>query len=234
MSRKKVIFVIVEGPSDETALGAILSKIFDRNNVYLHIMREDITTKNGVNVSNILSRIGNIVKQYAKDNHFSKSNFQEIIHLVDMDGAYIPDESVIEDLSAERPVYSLSAIHTANREGIVSRNEQKRKNIDKLCGCSQIWSLPYQVYFMSCNLDHVLYNKLNSTDTEKEDDSYKFAYRYKNNTAEFITYISESAFSLTEGYKESWNYIKDGLHSLERHTNFGLCFQELVNDKEKV
>ena len=78
---------------------------------------------------------------------------------------------------------------------------------------------------MSCNLDHVLYNKQNSSDEEKEDDSYIFAKKYRNKIPEFISFITESGFSVMNGYAESWDYIKQDLHSLERHTNFGLCFK---------
>lgn len=48
MARKKVVFVIVEGPSDETALGATLSRLFNDRFVYLHVVRSDITTMKGV------------------------------------------------------------------------------------------------------------------------------------------------------------------------------------------
>lgn len=41
---------------------------------------------------------------------------------------------------------------------------------------------------------------------------------------EFIKFISESAFSQCTDYKESWNYIKQDKHSLERNSNLGLCF----------
>lgn len=34
MARKKIVFVIVEGPSDDTALGVLLSKIFDKDMVH--------------------------------------------------------------------------------------------------------------------------------------------------------------------------------------------------------
>ena len=226
VARKKIVFVIVEGPSDETALGAVLDRFYDGRFVYLHVMRRDITTEKGINPSNIVSTLGNIVKAYARDNHFQKLHFQEVIHLVDMDGAYIPDENVVEDAEQEAPLYTPTEIRTANREGILRRNEQKRQNLDRLCGLSEVWGMPYHVYFMSCNLDHVLYGKQNSTDKEKEDDSYAFAKAYRENPAGFVQYISGSAFSVTGGYRESWEFVKQDLHSLERYTNFGLCFRE--------
>ena len=47
MKRKKVVLVIVEGPSDEEALGAILSRYFDENEVRVYVRRGDITTEKG-------------------------------------------------------------------------------------------------------------------------------------------------------------------------------------------
>jgi hypothetical protein len=36
VARKKVVFIIVEGPSDETVLGAILSNLFDSSYICEH------------------------------------------------------------------------------------------------------------------------------------------------------------------------------------------------------
>ena len=72
---------------------------------------------------------------------------------------------------------------------------------------------------MSCNLDHVLYGKQNSTDKDKEYDAFQFARKYKNEIPEFLYFISKSDFSVIGNYKESWE-------SLQRHTNLGLCFTE--------
>ena len=71
---------------------------------------------------------------------------------------------------------------------------------------------------------------LNSSDEEKEEDAYVFAKRYKDHIEEFLTFISDSDFSRMDGYKESWDFIKTDLHSLERHTNLGLCFAGMRED----
>lgn len=234
MARKKIVFVIVEGPSDDTAFGVHLNRIYDKNMVYIEIMHGDITSDLSVNSSNIVARIGEVVKAYAKANHYDQNHFKEIIHLIDMDGAYIPDGNILEDSCAKRPVYSLRDIRTANPAGIALRNDHKRENIDRICSCSKVWkALPYRVYYMSSNLDHVLYGKLNSNDDEKEDDAYVFAKQYKNNIPGFIEYITDSEFSVLEDFKESWKFIKEELHSLERHTNFGICFKEIREEMEK-
>ena len=81
---------------------------------------------------------------------------------------------------------------------------------------------------MSCNLDHVLHNKLGSTDEEKEQDAYAFAKKYHRATKDFCDFMIHSDFSVVE------NYIKEELHSLERHSNFGLYLQENEETSDKL
>lgn len=120
LARKKIVFIIVEGPSDDEALGVLFNRIFDRNSVFVHIMHRDITTDRGVRQDNILSRLGNEVRTYAKSNHFTNKDFQEIIHITDMDGAYVPDECITEDPSAKHPVYSTERIATCSVKTIIT------------------------------------------------------------------------------------------------------------------
>ncbi len=172
MARKKVVLVIVEGPSDDTALGIMLNQIYDKDKVHVHIMHGDITTRKGVRSDNIVAKVGDEVRKYAKSNHYTSKHFKQIIHIVDMDGAYIPNENVILDLKHDKISYEPDGIHTPDQQGIIERNKQKTDNLYKLRGTGQIWKVPYRVYYMSCNLDHVLHNKRNSTDDEKEMDAY--------------------------------------------------------------
>lgn len=226
MARKKIVFVIVEGPSDDEALGILLERIFDKNRVFIFIVHGDITTEDDSTAVNILSKIGRLVESYAKSNHFTKTHFQEVIHLIDMDGAYIPAERVVEDSSAESVCYTNSEIRTKDVVGIQRRNAQKRGCIDKLLSTKTIWgNVPYQAYYMSCNLDHVLYGLQNASEKEKEDNSLEFARKYRDDIDGFVRFMCNSDFSVMDGYLESWKYIKEGSRSLERHSNFGICLQ---------
>ena len=65
MARKKIVFVIVEGPSDHDALALVLNRLFDQQTVHVHIMHRDITTESGVDPANIVSEVAAEVKQYA-------------------------------------------------------------------------------------------------------------------------------------------------------------------------
>lgn len=227
LAHKKIVFVIVEGPSDNDALELFFNRIFDKNAVYIHIVHGDLTTMSG----SIKNRIADAVRAYAKSTHLAKADFKEIIHIVDMDGAYIPDSAVIEDASASNPLYTITEIRTCNPEKIKERNEQKRKNIDVISGLPSAWGgVPYQAYYMSCNLDHVLHNKLNCTDEEKEANAFAFARKYKDDIPGFIAFIADSDFSVIGEYLDTWKFIKEEKHSLERYTNLGILLRSVVQD----
>lgn len=229
---RKVILVIVEGPSDDTALGSILGKIFEEHRVFVKVTFGDITTDRYTTANNVAGKLGDLVKAYAQSMYFERKDFLKVIHIVDMDGAYIPDDAIVENSELNKSLYSLTEIQTAKPENIARRNEKKRNILNRISTLKKVWgSIPYQVYYMSCNLDHVLYNKMNISDEEKEENAYKFAEKYKNDIPGFLCFISESDFSRVDDYKESWIFIKDDVHSLERFTNLGLCFADI--DKEK-
>ena len=126
MPAKKVIFVIVEGPTDEDALGVIFQRFFDKNTVRVKVIHGDITTERQINASNILNHITETVQQSLKEYKLHKTDLLRVIHLVDTDGAYIPDSAIIFDEHAIKPEYSTTNIKTANPEGLIQRNQKKR------------------------------------------------------------------------------------------------------------
>lgn len=229
MAYKKIIFVIVEGPSDDEALGVVLSKIFNTNSVYIEILHHDITTENGVNSTNIIKKVVEVIKKYASGNHFTNKDFVRVIHLVDTDGAFIPDNCIVEDPNIEGFIYTTNQIKTKYPSKAIKRNKQKRDNLIKISRTSKVWNITYDVFYMSSNLEHVLFNKLNCSDEEKEELSYSFAKKYCNDIAGFKSLLLESEFSVCDDYLSSWEFIEDGTNSLNRYTNFGLCFKNDLN-----
>ena len=227
LARRKIVFVIVEGASDETALGIALSQVYDKEAVYVHIMHGDITTRTGVNSQNIVAKVGNEVKSYAISNHYKASDFKQIIHIVDTDAAYLAEDKVLVDPKCVELSYQDDGIHTGDISRVIARNKQKADNLYRLRGCGNIWGVPYKVYYMSCNLDHVLYDKRNSTEEEKEKDAYAFAKKYKNNVEAFMEYMCESSFSVKGDFKESWEFIEKDMHSIERYTNLPICLEKV-------
>ena len=231
MARKKIVLVIVEGPSDEVALGMALSQVYDKDFIYVHIMHGDITTRRGVNSQNIVAKIGSDVTAYAKSQHYKASDFKQIIHIDDTDGAYIPDDNIMEKENYLDIRYENDGIYTNNKASVMTRNQQKRDNLYRLRSCGIIWTIPYSLYYMSCNLDHVLYDKKNSTDKDKENDAYVFAKKYKGKVESFKEFICKSPFSVTGDYKGSWDYIEKDLNSVNRYTNLCICIENELESR---
>lgn len=65
MSEKKVIAVIVEGPSEEAALGSILKEHFTTEEVQFVVVHGDITTKDYTSVEKF-PRMGWQFKEHLK------------------------------------------------------------------------------------------------------------------------------------------------------------------------
>ena len=91
----------------------MFNRLYDRNLVHIEITHGDITARDWAESATIASRIGDLVKLYAAKNHFKATDFQEVIHLVETDGVFIPPEAVVEDSSCTDPLYTLTEIRTA-------------------------------------------------------------------------------------------------------------------------
>ena len=241
MARKKVVFIIVEGPSDELALGSLYDELFDEQTVFVEVMHCDILTDYLNNYksfheqrsANIKNELTKIVKSYADNNFLKKEHFLQVIHICDTDGCFISDDNIIEDNTLSDVVYSTNEIKCHNKESLLKYRKLKRENIEKLIGTETIWStVPYKLYFMSSSLDHVLYDKLNTNDDEKKANAKVFMEKYDNNWDECVKFLSESSFVVKGNYNETWEYIRKDKHSLERNTNINLSFPNNNKDDE--
>lgn len=154
-----------------------------------------------------------------------QSDFLKVIQITDTDGTFIPDDNVVYDRKYDRPFYTTESIRCMRQNDIIERNHRKQANLIRLCQHRTIWKIPYEIYFMSSNLDHVLYNVMNSTDQEKEKHAYEFAMRYRKNPELFLKLINGEGMCPGSHYVDSWEQIQEDCESLKRHTNLGFCFQ---------
>lgn len=226
METKKVVLIICEGSSDETALGHFFKMLYQDEQVIIHVEHGDITSKTGINSSNVVKTVGNMIKQHASINKLKNTDFKRIIHIMDTDGTFISPEYVMHGSNKADPYYSISNIITSKVKDIQKRNQNKKSNMIKLYSTNSIWNIPYKAYYMSCNLDHVLYNCLNCTDEEKENHALDFYEKYEEDYQGFIDFICNSSFSVNKSYKESWTFIQNELNSLNRFSNVCLCFKK--------
>jgi len=91
-----------------------------------------------------------------------------------MDGAYIPKEAVVFDSNATKAKYERDKILTTNVKAIQERNIQKGGCLNRLSTTPTVHKIPYHVYYMSCNLDHVLHDKRNLTKELPVNNIYKY------------------------------------------------------------
>lgn len=231
MDESKVLLFIVEGPSDEASLAPALEQIVTDSKVKFKVMRADLTSDYDSTVDNIERRIKELgVKRFLTDNpQFSSNDICGIVHIVDLDGAFIDDDLVIQD-DVEDVQYYDDKIVCKNREKFLRGKNNKEANLLHLSSILKISIpfgviVPYSIFYMSCNLDHVLHNKRNSTKQQKQADSLVFADNY-DDPEKFEAFFNGSDIKISGTYQETWEHIQIELNSLKRGSNFWICIEE--------
>lgn len=248
--KRKVILFLVEGKSDREALRLAIPELYDEIDedfeVFFPTIREadeeiggDVTSKIGVYPRNIEDKIYNLfLKDFFDEEKIFPKDITEIVQIVDTDGAYIPDECVMVGENpdgSDKPYYSDTGIICTNPTRIVKRNECKRENLDYLSSLEKIKvrqkSVPYRIYFFSCNLDHYLHHSANLDYRMKRTLAATFSKSYISDVRGFVKEISDDPGATSDmSYEESWRYIKEGMNSISRHTNLNLLFDRLASE----
>lgn len=224
MNEKKVIAVIVEGPSDEAALGTVFKEYFSGDEIQFIVIHGDITSEDYSSLYNILKRINKLVDGAKQRYGYTTEDFLQIIHIVDTDGVFTKGKVYYADV--DHIHYYENRIETNDVDSINRRNDKKSEILYKLYSTSKINEIKYRIYYNSCNLEHVLYNELKDhTDDEKEEMADKFAERYEGKLEEFIEFISDKTFAVPGTYKETWGFIEKDDRSLKRYSNMQLIFK---------
>lgn len=184
---------------------------------------------------------------------------EKIFIITDTDGAYIPDSCLEEDKyfikkkNKERRIvdedkkikawYEPQRIICDSKKNIIKRNIQKRKMLDYLSTLNEIQIqskvIPIKTYYFSCNLDHFLHNEANLDFYKKNSKAEQFYSSFIGNDGnikdeEFKNYfVNDLDSSVGLFYDESWNFIRQDLNSLSRHTNLDLLIYQLWEEGNK-
>lgn len=256
--KRKIVLFLVEGKSDREALQLAIPELYDRIDedieVFFPVIRIEETEKGGditstkyttkqgktywIHPENIEEAIYSLfLEDFFDQEKILPKDVTEIIQIVDTDGAYIPDAKVILDEKlndADSPHYNDENITCLDAESIVRRNHQKSENLNYLNQSDTIKvkqkTVPYSVYYFSCNLDHFLHHSANLDYKMKRSLADTFARNYIGDVEGFVKYISEdpgAAKGMT--YGESWEFIKSETNSLHKHTNLNVLFDKLLN-----
>ena len=224
---KKVVLILVEGFSDRHALEKILQRIYKHRQIVFEVTCGDITSDETVTKDTVVDRINAIVRAHISQSKYKRSDIWGIVHLVDTDGVYAPD-SVATKGPTECFYYTPTSISCSKPERIIKRNADKRSILDHLINIGDIYGTPYCVYYMSCSLDHALYDEQNLDNDDKINYADAFYETFKGKEELFIEFIRKDAVNGVPdtSLNDTWDYIKSGLHSLERHTNLHFYFKD--------
>lgn len=164
--------------------------------------------------------------EYIKDKKIVKKDIAQIIHVFDTDGVYVPDSAIIEGNTKEF-WYTTTSISCKDSQRIRNRNKQKRNLMDYLLDLQDIKGISYQGYFMSSNLDHALYDIQNLEDELKGEYADEFYAAFLDLEDKFIDFLKTDVVNgVPDSFPSSWRYIKEGVRSLERHTNLHIFFNQ--------
>lgn len=246
--KRQIVLVLVEGRSDYLALSSSISKLFDEFDSNLEVeflypkddgYSHDITCENvkSGSIAGIINKA--FIADFLDKNKLYPKNIKQVIQIVDMDGAFIPDDNVVQ--SSGEIVYAENAIETRNVSAIRERNHIKQRNIDVLTSMKTIdvyqgkdakayKTIPYSVFYFSCNLDHFLYGISNLDGSLKVSKARLFSDKCRKDDGYFIKhFLSEPLVDKKFDYYESWEYIKKDVNSLQAHSNLYVLIQNLIS-----
>lgn len=236
---KKFILFLVEGKNDEREIGAILhTPCFDRyrNKYQIQFLTNggDVTAAAKVTASNIQGKLNDILLNFRRNgvpfNNIRVDEIQEFVQIVDMDGAFIPPENIVRGNVRDFD-YTSTSIITSNIDGAIGRNRKKADILRKLSEISQVGNVPYSVYYASCNMDHLLFDKRNPPPNVKTGCAYHFIERCTADPSVLNDSIFKHGIMAEGTYADSWVYIQQGCNSLNRHTNINLFFSDKAKNK---
>ncbi len=232
MSKKFILF-IVEGRNDETEMDAILKtprfkQLSEKYTFKFIRAKNDITAS-----AKVKSAQGELTK-YVQDFRMKSGPWRgikvdeihEVVQLVDLDGAFIPPDHIFRGENSWFE-YSDEGITTKNVDGARGRNKKKAESLNKLAfNVKKIDNIPYSIYYVSCNMDHVLFNQRSLTPDQKNDKAKIFWFHCKEHPEVLDETIFKEGIATKENYEQSWEEMQQGNESLMRHTNMNLFLGE--------
>lgn len=225
-TQRKTVFFIVEGRTDKTALEKIFQRIYRHKNVNFQFTNGDITSDSDIEICDLEKAIYSYVQKYISDNKLKKTDIWQIVQIFDTDGTYIPETSIVKGTTKDF-VYSETTISCKDIDKVKERNKKKSEKMEYLLKQQEIKNIPYKGYYMSSNLDHALYDEPGLTEDEKKEYAAAFYEKFSGNEKVFIEFLkADVANGVPDNFLQSWTYIKQDSHSLERHTNLHLYFKD--------
>lgn len=238
MSVNKVILFLVEGETDRKSLALAFAKLIG-NRAQFFVIRTDITSDKDTTTNNIESLIVERVSHFLSEkSYLSCSDIKMVVQITDTDGTFVEGDKVCFDSDRDKIHYSDECMYTNKVEATIQRNQRKSENIKYLCNLEKInvddVDIPYRVYFMSCNLEHVLHN-LPNVETQEEKETLATAFRKSvdKDTNKLRDILFAPGIDCSGEYEDSWGFIQRGLNSLKRKSNLSHFFTNYIDKRDR-
>jgi hypothetical protein len=222
---KKILLFLVEGSTDSTSLGLVMSRLVETADVRFAVLGGDLCYRYRITAENAARTVMRPVNGFLQRYRLKKSDLIQIVHVIDTDGAFIPPTRVFHG-GDERAHYAADKIVTLSDESMRARNEMKTCAAEALSGLRSVEKIPYAFYFFSRNIEHVLHGRTDTlSSSEKRALSEKFENEYAEHPESFVSLLNSGGVAVRGSYEDTWEYIMRGTNSLKRGTNFGLFFK---------
>lgn len=234
MDLRKLVLFIVEGESDELALGRSLTTVFSKRKhlkVQFGIVRGDITAESEGSPADIKKRVGDCARQYLSKYKLKWSDLDAVVLIADTDGAFVDASAVVEMPSCEKLTYLYDRIICGDAHGVIERNRRKSGCLRVLSRTGSLSHSGKKVRFTACymsrNLEHALSDYADDASTEyKFKLARQFSRLYGMDDNAFLCYLKTIA---PEGsYRESWEYVARDANSLRRGSNLSQVLDFLI------
>ena len=239
MSKKFLIF-IVEGPHDEDEIGAILDTPRFADLAQKYDFRF-IKTKGDITSDDKVKSVRGELTKYVIDfrrrggpyPNIRLDDIQEVVQIVDLDGTFIPLDNIVKG-EVMTYQYTDDSIIAKDADKGRHRNKQKAERIRQLVfDTDKIDNIPYSIYFVSCDMEHVLFNIRKPDREQKNQLSEFFMEECKRNPQALDSSVFLPGVAAEGDYEESWiDIMQPSFDSLLRHTNLNVFLSDRARNEK--
>ena len=116
---KKIVLFLVEGSTDSTSLGLVMSRLLTSDDVRFYVLGGDMCYRYHITDENAARSVMRFVSGFLQRYRLKKSDILKIVHIIDTDGAFIPPERVIYG-GKEHARYKETSIETLSVDSLRS------------------------------------------------------------------------------------------------------------------
>ena len=95
--------------------------------------------KEDIDETNCVEKVTKIVKDFKMKNFLYASDFFAVVHIIDTDGVFIKDSSIVENRSLDDLVFTENQLLTPNKNITLERFHKKQKIYNKLLDIEKNW-----------------------------------------------------------------------------------------------